>query len=43
MSAAAFKARVATGAPTDLSNDRWLLKTLNRLSADAITISEPAR
>lgn len=30
-----FKTLVATRAPTDLGNDRWLLRVLGRLSADA--------
>lgn len=30
-----FKRLVASKAPSDLSNDRWLLKTLGRLAADA--------
>jgi scyllo-inositol 2-dehydrogenase (NADP+) len=31
-----FKGLVAQGARTDLANDRWLLRVLGRLSADAI-------
>lgn len=31
-----FKRLVAERVPTDLSNDRWLLRVLDRLSADAI-------
>jgi predicted dehydrogenase len=31
-----FKRHVAERVPTDLSNDRWLLRILDRLSADAI-------
>ena len=31
-----FKRLVADQAPTDLANDRWLLRVLGRLSADAI-------
>ncbi len=31
-----FKALCARGAPTTLDNDMWLLRTLSRLSADAI-------
>lgn len=34
-----FSRLVAERAPTDLGNDRWLLSTLNRLSADAIEMS----
>ncbi|HEY4256787.1 MAG TPA: Gfo/Idh/MocA family oxidoreductase [Candidatus Udaeobacter sp.] len=34
-----FKSLVAKGAPTDLTNDRWLLRVLGRLSAEAIDSS----
>jgi scyllo-inositol 2-dehydrogenase (NADP+) len=33
---AAFKALVASGARTDLSRDRWLLSTLDRLSGEVV-------
>lgn len=34
-----FKRLVASGAPTDLSNDRWLLRVLGRLCTEAISAS----
>ena len=37
----AFKALVASGARTDLSKDRWLLRTLGRLSDEVIKVSSP--
>ena len=36
---AAFKTLVAEGARTDLSKDRWLLRTLGRLSDEVIKVS----
>jgi predicted dehydrogenase len=35
----AFKTLVSSGARTDLSKDRWLLRTLGRLSDDVIRVS----
>jgi hypothetical protein len=37
-----FKRLVAQRAPTDLTNDRWLRRVLERLSAEAVAVSEAA-
>jgi len=35
-----FKELCANKTPTDLANDRWLLRTLNRLSEEAVDLTE---